>query len=163
VSDYYEMLGIARNATDEEIKRAYRALARQYHPDSNPDPEAEAKFKEINVAYETLKDPERRRRYDVFGEDGGRPGGGGGPAGGEAFGFGDIFDAFFGGDPFGNRQAGPPRAPDAEAVVHLELAQAAFGTTATVDVRLPVACERCDGSGCEPGTHRALRRVRRRG
>jgi molecular chaperone DnaJ len=154
VTDYYELLGVTRNATDEEIKRAYRALARQYHPDSNPDPEAEAKFKEINVAYETLKDPERRRRYDVFGEDGARAGSG--PSGGDAFGFGDIFDAFFGGDPFGNRsQAGPPRAPDAEAVVHLQLAQAAFGTTATVEIRLPVACERCEGTGCEPGTHPA--------
>jgi molecular chaperone DnaJ len=156
--DFYELLGVSRTATDDEIKRAYRALARQYHPDSNPDPEAEAKFKEINVAYETLKDPERRRRYDVFGDDGrGGGGGGGGAPGGDAFGFGDIFDAFFGGgDPFGNRgPAGPPRAPDAEAVVHLELAQAAFGTTATVDIRLPVACERCEGSGCEPGTHPA--------
>jgi molecular chaperone DnaJ len=153
MADYYELLGVTRNATDDEIKRAYRALARRYHPDSNPDPQAEAMFKEINVAYETLKDPERRRRYDVFGEDGARAGGGA-PGPGEAFGFGDIFDAFFGGDPFGNRgQAGPPRAPDAEAVVHLELAQAAFGTTATVEVRLPVACERCEGSGCEPGTH----------
>ena len=153
--DYYALLGVARNATDDEIKRAYRALARQYHPDSNPDPEVTEKFKEINVAYETLKDPERRRRYDLFGEDGTRPSGGGASAG-DAFGFGDIFDAFFGGDPFGNRgQASPPRAPDAEAVVHLELAQAAFGTTATVEIRLPVACERCDGSGCEPGTHPA--------
>jgi len=155
VTDYYEVLGVARNATDEEIKRAYRALARQYHPDSNPDPQAEAMFKEINVAYETLKDPERRRRYDIFGDDGARAGGGGGPAGGEAFGFGDIFDAFFGGDPFGNRQAGPARAPDAEAVVHLDLTQAAFGATATVEVRLPIACESCGGSGCEPGTHPA--------
>jgi molecular chaperone DnaJ len=152
--DYYEMLGVARNATDDEIKRAYRALARQYHPDSNPDPQAAEQFKAINVAYETLKDPERRRRYDLFGEEGARAGGGPGP-GGDAFGFGDIFDAFFGGDPFGNRQAGPPRAPDAEVVVHLDLAQAAFGTTATVDVRLPIACERCEGSGCEPGTHPA--------
>lgn len=152
MADHYEVLGVARNATDDEIKRAYRALARQYHPDSNPEPAAEAMFKEINVAYETLKDPERRRRYDVFGDDGTRSGGGA-PGPGD-FGFGDIFDAFFGGDPFGNRgQAGPPRAPDAEAVVNLDLAQAAFGTTATVEIRLPVACERCEGSGCEPGTH----------
>jgi molecular chaperone DnaJ len=159
MADYYEILGITRNATDDEIKRAYRAMARQYHPDSNPDaPDADSKFKEINVAYETLRDPERRRRYDVFGDEGGRGGPGAGAGGaGEAFGFGDIFDAFFGGDPFGNGrgQAGPPRAPDAEAVVHLELAQAAFGTTATVDIRLPVSCERCEGSGCEPGTHPA--------
>ncbi len=156
MSDYYEILGVSRNATDDEIKRAYRALARRYHPDSNPaDPDAESHFKEINLAYETLRDPERRRRYDVFGEDGARASGGQ-PAGGDPFGFGDLFGAFFGGDPFGNaRQAGPPRAPDAEAVIHLELAQAAFGTTATVDVRLPVTCSRCEGSGCEPGTHPA--------
>ncbi|HEX9467557.1 MAG TPA: J domain-containing protein, partial [Acidimicrobiia bacterium] len=154
MADYYEILGIARNATDDDIKRAYRALARQYHPDSNPDdPNAEGLFKEINVAYETLRDPERRRRYDVFGEDGARASAGGAP--GDAFGFGDLFDAFFGGDPFGgNRgQAGRSRAPDAEVVVNLDLAQAAFGVTTTVDVRLPVACERCEGSGCEPGTH----------
>ena len=96
-TDYYEILGLSRTATDDDIKRAYRALARQYHPDSNPDaPDAEAKFKEINLAYETLRDPERRRRYDVFGEDGARPGAGA-PGPGEGFGFGDIFDAFFGG------------------------------------------------------------------
>ncbi|HXY90932.1 MAG TPA: molecular chaperone DnaJ [Acidimicrobiia bacterium] len=157
MTDYYEVLGVSRNATDDEIKRAYRALARRYHPDSNPDaPDAEARFKEVSVAYETLRDPERRRRYDLFGEDGARAGAtNGGPAG-DAFGFGDLFDAFFGGDPFGGRgQAGPARAPDAEAVVNLELVQAAFGTTATVEIRLPVACTRCDGSGCEPGTHPA--------
>jgi molecular chaperone DnaJ len=156
VSDYYDVLGVSRNATDDEIKRAYRALARQLHPDSNPDdPEAEARFKEVSVAYETLRDPERRRQYDLFGENGARTGAAG-PAGGDAFGFGDLFGAFFGGDPFGSRgQAGPPRAPDAEAVVQLDLPQAAFGATVTVELRLPVACTRCEGSGCEPGTHPA--------
>jgi molecular chaperone DnaJ len=156
MSDYYEVLGVARNATDDEIKRAYRTLARRYHPDSNPgDPEAEARFKEVGQAYETLRDPERRRRYDVFGDDGARarPGA---QAPGDVFGFGDLFDAFFGGDPFGSRgQAGPQRAPDAETVVNLDLAEAAFGTTATVEVRLPAVCSRCEGSGCEPGTHPA--------
>jgi molecular chaperone DnaJ len=156
MTDYYEVLGVSRNATDDEIKRAYRTLARKYHPDSNPDdPSAEAHFKEVGQAYETLRDPERRRRYDVFGDDGARarPGA---QSPGDAFGFGDLFDAFFGGDPFGNRgQAGPPRAPDAEAVVDLDLSEAAFGATATIEVRLPVACERCEGSGCEPGTHPA--------
>ncbi len=111
MADYYDVLGIARNATDDEIKRAYRAMARKHHPDSNPDdPEAESRFKEITIAYEVLKDPERRRRFDVFGEEAGRPRGPSGPgpggAGGDAFGFGDIFDAFFGGDPFGTARRG---------------------------------------------------------
>ncbi len=153
MTDYYELLEIDRNATDEQIKRAFRAQARKYHPDSNPDPEAEARFKEINTAYETLKDPERRRLYDHFGEDGARAGGPGGP-GGDAFGFGDIFEAFFGGDGLRGRGAsGPVRAPDAEAVVELSFTDAAFGVTSTIEVRLPVPCERCSGSGCEPGTH----------
>lgn len=153
MSDYYEILGVAPNATDDEIKRAYRALARRYHPDSNPDdPDAEARFKEITLAYETLRDPERRRRYDLFGDDGTRVSSG--QATSDPFGFGNLFDAFFGGDPFGARgPSGPQRAPDAEAVVHLDLAEAAFGTVAAIEVRLPVACARCDGSGCEPGTH----------
>ena len=152
--DHYEVLGLTRDATDADIKRAFRDLARRYHPDGNSDPAAEERFKEISVAYETLGDPERRRRYDVFGE---APRGAGGPgqAGGDPFGFGDIFEAFFGGDAFGMRRGptGPARGPDAEAVVELDLAEAAFGTTAALDVRLPVPCTRCEGSGCEPGTH----------
>jgi molecular chaperone DnaJ len=153
VSDYYEVLGVTRAATADEIKRAYRELARRFHPDGNPgDQVAEDRFKEATVAYETLRDPERRRQYDMFGEAAAR---GGGPQAGEAFGFGDLFDAFFAGDPFGARRGpnAPTRGPDAEAIVELTLAQAAFGTTHTLDARLPVQCPRCDGSGCEPGTH----------
>jgi len=150
--DYYEVLGVTRSATEDDIKRAYRELARRYHPDSNPDAaDAEDRFKEVSVAYETLRDPERRRRYDMFGDTGQR----GGAPGGEAFGFGDLFDAFFSGDPFGARRGGggPTRGPDAETVVELTLQEAAFGATRTLEPRLPVPCARCDGSGCEPGTH----------
>ncbi len=152
--DYYELLGVSRAATDDEIKRAYRALARKYHPDANPgDTEAEARFKEISVAYETLRDPERRRRYDMFGE--GQPAGAG--MGAEGFGLNDLFDAFFGGDLFGSRRgpAGPVRGPDLETRVELTLVEAAFGATRSVQVRMPVTCPRCEGSACEPGTHPA--------
>ena len=159
MADYYEVLGVARNATDDEIKRAYRALARQYHPDSNPDPDAEARFKDINVAYETLKDPERRRRYDVFGDDGARAGAGAARARRAATRSASATSSTRSSAATRSATVAARRvrrgAPDAEAVVHLDLGQAAFGTTATVDVRLPVSCERCEGSGCEPGTHPA--------
>ncbi len=152
-TDYYELLGVDRNAGDDEIKRAFRKAARECHPDFHPgDAEAEARFKALSVAYETLSDPERRRRYDVFGPEG-TPNGpaGGGPGFGA---FGDIFDAFFGGDPFGTRRGGgPPRGEDAETIVALTLHEAAFGTTETIEVNLPGTCDRCGGSGCEPGTH----------
>jgi len=151
-SDYYELLGVSPQATDDEIKRAYRSLARRYHPDSNPDPDAAERFKEISRAYETLRDPERRRRYDTFGPDAVGAAGPTGPAG--DFGLGDFFDAFFGGDAFGRRgSAGAARAADAEIRMELTLAEAAFGVTRTIEARLPVPCDRCDGSGCEPGTH----------
>lgn len=151
-NDPYATLGVPANASDDEIKRAYRRLARELHPDANPgDAESEARFKEVSVAYEVLRDPERRRRYDMFGHEG-RGGGGAGP-GAEAFGFGDLFDAFFSGQFAGGGQAGPPRAPDAEAVMELDLVQAAFGITETLELLLPTGCERCGGSGCEPGTH----------
>ena len=152
MTDYYELLGVAPNATDDEIKRAYRKLARELHPDANPgDDAAEERFKEVSAAYEVLRDPERRRRYDTFGDDG-RGRGGGAP--GDAFGFGDIFDAFFsGGFGGGTGRGGPPRGQDAETQITLDLAEAAFGVTTTVDVDLPGPCEHCDGSGSEPGTH----------
>ena len=149
--DHYDVLGLPRSCTDAEIKRAFRDLARQHHPDNNPDdPHAEERFKELSVAYEALGDPERRRRYDTFGDSGRR----GGAPSGDPFGFGGLFDAFFTGDAFGRRgPAGPARGPDAEATVELTIHEAAFGVTAPIEARIPVACARCAGSGCEPGTH----------
>lgn len=158
--DYYEVLGVSRNATDAEIKQAYRGLARSLHPDANPgDAEAENRFKLVNRAYETLRDPERRRRYDMFGEEP-RGGGGGGPA--DPFGaggIGDIFDAFFGGgSPFGGASAGGGRAggvrrgADSEVALDLEFTEAMFGADKELTVRLPVTCETCSGSGARPGT-----------
>ena len=151
--DPYAILGVGRDASQDEIKRAYRRLARQFHPDANPgDAAAEERFKECSRAYELLGDPERRRRYDTFGDTGGPGGMGGAP--GDPFGFGDIFEAFFGGDAFGGRRGGgPARAPDAEAVLDLDLAEAAFGVTKRVEIDLMTACEECSGSGCAPGTH----------
>jgi len=149
--DHYDVLGLPRSCTDAEIKRAFRDLARQHHPDNNPDdPHAEERFKELSVAYEALGDPERRRRYDTFGDSSRR----GGAPSGDPFGFGGLFDAFFTGDAFGRRgPAGPARGPDAEATVELTIHEAAFGITAPIEARIPVACARCAGSGCEPGTH----------
>ncbi len=155
MSDYYDLLGVSRSATAEEIKRAYRRRARELHPDANPgDQSAEARFKEVAVAYETLSDPQRRQNYDMFGEAGPQassPFGGG--AGG---GLGDIFDMFFnGGSPFGGGQGaptGPPRGSDLEAVIDLEFEEAVFGVEAPVTVRTAVGCDDCEGTGAEAGT-----------
>ena len=152
MADYYELLGVRRDASADEIKRAYRQRARELHPDANPgDAAAEARFKEVAVAYETLSDPQRRQQYDMFGEagPGGSPFGGGG-------GLGDIFDMFFnGGSPFGggsSRPSGPPRGQDIEAVVDLAFDEAVFGTEASVSVRSAVFCDDCNGSGADAGT-----------
>jgi molecular chaperone DnaJ len=156
-ADYYELLGVHRDATQDEIKRAYRQRARELHPDTNPDdPAAEAQFKEITVAYETLSDPERRRRYDMFGPDGAAA-----SAGADPFGFGggisDIFDAFFGGgnSAFGRGfggQAGPPRGTDLEIVAEIQFETAVFGGEQDITVRTAVACDECQATGAAPGT-----------
>ena len=160
-TDFYELLGVSRTATDDEIKRAYRRLARELHPDTNPDKTAEERFKEISVAYETLRDPERRRRYDTFGPEGLRGAGGGAEDvfGGGMGGLGDLFDAFFGGgSPFGGGGAGrggrggPPRGHDIEMRLQLEFEDAVFGAHRDLTVMVPVACSTCGGSGARPGT-----------
>jgi molecular chaperone DnaJ len=155
-TDYYELLGVGRDASTDEIKRAYRRLARQLHPDANPgDTEAEARFKEVALAYEVLSDPEKRRRYDLFGPEGAAAGAGGGDPFGFGGGLGDIFDAFFGGGGggFGGSGRGPSlRGSDLEVVVELDFEQAAFGTQAPVTVRAPVACEACEATGAAPGS-----------
>jgi molecular chaperone DnaJ len=157
--DLYEVLGCSRTASDEEIKKAYRALARKYHPDANPnDPHAAEQFKEVQRAYETLRDPERRRRYDVFGDTGDRAGAGAGAGdfGAGNFGLNDLFDAFFGGDAFGRfgggRNSGPARGQDAELTLDLTLHEVVFGVRKTVEPNMPVECEACGGRGAAPGT-----------
>jgi molecular chaperone DnaJ len=160
VADYYELLGVAKSASPDEIKKAYRKRARELHPDANPgDSAAEEQFKQVAKAYEVLSDADLRARYDRFGEQG--VGGNGGPNLGDMFnggGLGDLFDAFFGGGggPFGQGggrgPAGPPRGPDLEAVADISLEQAAFGATMPVTVRTAVRCDDCNGSGAAEGT-----------
>lgn len=170
MADLYQVLGVGRDATADDIKKAYRRRARELHPDANPDdPQAEDRFKELARAYEVLSDPEARARYDRFG-DAGLGGAGGGPDMGSMFGggLGDLFDAFFGGGggggggfaggPFGggfggrSGPAGPPRGQDLEAVLELTLEQAVFGATAPVTVRTALRCSDCGGAGTAPGT-----------
>jgi molecular chaperone DnaJ len=152
-ADFYALLEVSRDASEDEIKKAYRRLARELHPDTNPDPAATDRFKEITVAYETLRDPDKRARYDRFGAD---MGGLGDPfAGFGSGGLGDIFEAFFGGAGAGTRsrgRAGPPRGADMELVLDLAFEEAVFGTQREVEIRVPVPCETCAGSGARPGT-----------
>src|SRR4051794_5180973 len=158
--DYYGILGVNRDATDDEIKRAYRKLARQYHPDVNPDPEAHEKFKDINAAYEVLSDDQKRQIVDLGG-DPLAPGGGGAPgpgAGGPFVGFQDIMDAFFGTAAGGAARGPRPRTrPGADAILRLELelVETAFGVEAPITVDTAVLCTQCSGAGTAPGTHLA--------
>ncbi|HEU4396306.1 MAG TPA: J domain-containing protein, partial [Actinomycetota bacterium] len=159
MSDYYQLLGVDREAGSEEIKRAYRRLARQYHPDVNGnDPEAAERFKEISKAYSVLSDPEKRQRYDAYGEAGVE--GFAAPVGDPFAGFGASFDdllgAFFGGgDPFTGRPRTRSRARRGESIgmrLRLPFTEAVFGASKDVRVRAAASCQRCGGSGAKPGT-----------
>ncbi len=176
--DYYEVLGVSKDATDDQLKKAYRKLAKKYHPDANPDnkEEAEKKFKEVNEAYETLSDPQKRRMYDQFGHSGPQGFGGGGPFGGQngyysytssgfdGFGdfgsdfgdLGDIFSAFFGGRGFSGRGAkgaqGPRKGADINMHMDITFEQAFSGIERQITVTRNEKCDVCDGTGAKPGT-----------
>lgn len=169
--DFYEVLGVQKTATDDELKKAYRKLAKKYHPDANPDnkEEAEAKFKEINEAYETLSDPQKRKMYDQFGPDGPQGfGGNGGPFGGQGgyysytggfdgFGdFGDIFSSFFtggfGGRQSGRRPSGPRKGADLNVHVDISFEDAFKGVDKEIIITRNENCKECNGTGAKPGT-----------
>lgn len=151
--DFYQVLGVNRQASQEEIKKSFRRLARQYHPDVNRNSDAEARFKEINEAYEILSDPEKRSMYDRFGQAGPQAGFGGF---GDFSGFGgidDIFESFFGGMRTGSTtRQGPMRGPDLRYDLTIEFDEAVFGCEKEVLVPRHETCPHCQGSGAEPGT-----------
>jgi len=149
--DYYEVLGVPRTASQEEIKKAFRRLAMQYHPDRNKEDGAEARFKEVNEAFEILSDPEKRAAYDRFGRAGVGQQPGGGFEGFSNFGgFGDIFDAFFGGAT--RQRRGPQRGADLRYTMTLTFEEAIFGTEKEIEVSRTEQCAYCGGLGAEPGS-----------
>jgi molecular chaperone DnaJ len=159
--DYYDVLGISRDASADDIKRAYRSLARQHHPDVNKEPEAERKFKEINEAYEVLSDDKKRRTYDTHGHAAFNGGGGAGPAGFGGFGgfsspgaggFGDIFDMFFGAGASGRPANGPVDGDDIRVDIELTLEEVVSGSEKQIQYHRLESCEVCYGTGARPGT-----------
>ena len=162
--DYYEVLGVEKSASDADIKRAYRKVAKKYHPDTNPgNAEAEEKFKEAAEAYEVLSDPEKRQKYDQFGhaafEQSGGGYGGGGFGGFDGFdfgggfgGFGDIFGDFFGGGSSSSRRTGPMQGANVKTSVRITFEEAVFGVEKELDLTLKEECETCHGTGAKPGT-----------
>ncbi|NDL56735.1 molecular chaperone DnaJ [Phytoactinopolyspora mesophila] len=149
-TDYYEVLGVPRDASTEDIKKAYRRLARKLHPDINPDPEVQERFKEVTSAYEVLADPKKREMYDL----GGDPlsaGGGAGGGFGQGFSFTDIMDAFFGGTAARGPRSRVRRGQDALVRLQVELAEAVFGATKELQIDTAVVCTVCSGQGTASG------------
>ncbi|KGX93572.1 molecular chaperone DnaJ [Pontibacillus halophilus JSM 076056 = DSM 19796] len=152
--DYYEVLGVSQDASKDDIKKAYRKLARQYHPDVSKEENAAEKFKEVKEAYESLSDDQKRAQYDQFGHEGPQGFGGGGFGGGQDFGgFGDIFDMFFGGGGRRRDPNAPRKGADLQYTMTLEFEEAVFGKETDVQIPKEEDCETCDGSGAKPGTH----------
>ena len=157
--DYYEVLGVSKGASDDEIKKAFRQQAKKYHPDLHPgDKEAEAHFKEVNEAYSVLSDADKRAKYDRFGHAGVDPNGFGGGGGGAYNAYdvdlGDIFSSFFGGGFGGSsrRRTGPQKGADLKYHMALDFMEAAFGCTKTFQLTKEDICKSCNGSGAQPGT-----------
>jgi molecular chaperone DnaJ len=152
--DYYEVLGVPRDVSVDDLKKAYRRLARKYHPDVNKEASAEGQFKEINEAYEVLSDPEKRSRYDRFGHSGVQGGNAGAPGfGGFGFGFDDIFDSFFGGmRTGGSARRRPQRGQDLRYDMTISFEEAVFGCGKEAEVARHEPCTTCGGTGAKPGT-----------
>lgn len=155
--DYYEVLGVQKGASDDEIKKAFRKMSKKYHPDLNPgNKEAEEKFKEVNEAYQVLSDSDKKSKYDQFGHAGVDPNfGAGGGYGGAGFDFGDIFgDIFggFGGGFGGGRRNGPRRGNDIRRVIDISFEEAAFGCTKKMNIQTQEKCDECGGTGAKKGT-----------
>ncbi len=158
--DFYEVLGVNKGAGDDELKKAYRSLAKKYHPDANPgNAEAEQKFKEASHAYEILSDPQKRAKYDQFGHQAFEGGGGGAGYGSADFDMGDIFSSIFGDGMFsdvfgggGRRRQGPQRGADVRTSMQITFEEAVFGTTKEVQMPLTEQCDTCHGTGSKPGT-----------
>ncbi|GAA0362472.1 molecular chaperone DnaJ [Bacillus horti] len=152
--DYYDVLGVGKGASEDEIKKSYRKLARQYHPDVNKAADAEAKFKEVKEAYDVLSDSSKRAQYDRFGHVDPNQGFGGGGAGGADFGgFGDIFDMFFGGGGGGRRNPNAPRqGADLQYTMSIDFTEAIFGKETEIRIPKEEECDTCLGSGAKPGT-----------
>ncbi|WP_166238900.1 molecular chaperone DnaJ [Paenibacillus turpanensis] len=153
--DYYEVLGVGKDASADDIKKAYRKMARQYHPDVNKEADAEEKFKEAKEAYDVLSDDQKRATYDRFGHvdpNQGGFGGGGFGGGGDFGGFGDIFDMFFGGGGQRRNPNAPQRGSDLQYTMTIEFKEAVFGKETDLQIPRTEECGRCHGSGAKPGT-----------
>ena len=154
--DYYDVLGTSKGASDSDIKKAYRKMAKQYHPDNNPgDKTAEEKMKEVNEAYEVLSDSDKKAKYDQFGHSAFDQGGAGGGyyGGGMEFDVGDIFSMFGFGGAGGARRNGPQKGSDLGVSVQIDFEEAIFGTIKEISISVTDTCDTCNGTGAKPGTH----------